>query len=282
MSISSSNQRRFLRRVRRGFLLLCALPFLLSACGAQTTGAFRTLRVVGTRHYGVICRAGDQLAPRVNAAMEVLAADGTLSSISTRWLGRDAITLEGDADARAALGEPDDTRTLIVGVELDFRPMSYEENGALTGMNVEIAYGLGRVLGCPVTLQEISAAEVGAQLSSGNIDCALGFDGMLVDAGKYDVGVRYMDSNIVLAVPADSELRRLKDLKGVRIGCANDPGVVAAVKADEKIVKYAEGATVYLSAARCIGALQSGWCTAIAMDELRLTYALAAQGQGIL
>ena len=37
-------------------------------------------------------------------------------------------------------------------------------------------------------------------------------------------------------------------------------------------MKYASGATVYLSPERCISALDNGWCAAVAIDELRLDY----------
>ena len=46
------------------------------------------------------------------------------------------------------------------------------------------------------------------------------------------------------AAEIDECLQRLKDLQDQRIGTVDDPGVIAAVKADEKIVKYASGATV--------------------------------------
>lgn len=274
--------------------LLCALLLSLAACGQSPSGgsAFRTLRVIGARQYSVICRKGDQLAPRVNAAMNVLAANGTLTALSNAWLGRSVITLDGDAGALDALPpetpaptptpDPDALegetppapvhRTLIFGVEADFRPLSYLDNGTFSGLTVEIAQRVGETLDWPIAFQPISASEVAAQLASGNIDCAIGFDASLLSSEKFDIGVSYMESEIVLAVRSESEVRRLKDLQDQRIGTVDDPGVIAAVKADEKIVKYASGATVYLSPERCISALDNGWCAAVAIDELRLDY----------
>ena len=49
--------------------------------------------------------------------------------------------------------------------------------------------------------------------------------------------------------------------------------MIEAVRSDERITRYASGATVYLSAQRCINALDNGWCAAIAMDEIMLDYA---------
>lgn len=255
-------------------LLALALLLGLGGCGQESGAAFRVLETVGTRHYGVICRKEDRIAPRIDAAMNALAADGTLAAISVRWLGQNAITLKGAplAEETEDGAEPPEPRTLIVGVEADFEPVAFSSDGILRGMSVDIAEALGRVLGWEVRYQPISPAEVGTQLSSGNIDCALGFDPGEVSASKYTVGVTYMESSIVLAVRPDSEVRRLRDLKDRRVGTIDDPAVTAMIRGDEKITKYASGATMYLSPQRCIAALDNGWCAAVAVDRILLDH----------
>ena len=261
-------------------LLALALLLGLTACGRQNSSAFRTLEVIGARRYSVICRLDDRIAPLIDEAMRNTAASGELSAISIRWLGRDAITLKGEAapeetpeDAEAE-AEADETpaRTLLVGVEADFEPMAYTENGALRGMSIDIADALGRALGWEVAYQPISPAEVGTQLASGNIDCALGFDPATVSASKYTVGVTYLESDVVLAVRPDSDIRRIRDIKDQRIGAVDDPVVTRLVKNHDKLTKYASGATVYLSPRRCVNALDNGWCAAVAMDVLMLEH----------
>ena len=202
----------------------------------------------------------------------MLAARGQLSAISAEWLGKDVITLDGSADALDGLLPEDTGRTLIIGVEADFPPMASEKNGEYVGMSVDIGRAVAALMNCPVTIQPISVSQVGAQLASGNIDCAIGFDTGLLSAEKYDIGFSYMDSDIILAVREGSEVRRLKDLKAQRIGITDDPAVQKAVKASEKLTKYASGATVYLSAQRCFHALDNGWCAAAAMDRLRFLW----------
>ena len=256
--------------------LLC-----LSGCGKTEDDSFETMEVIGQRHYNLLFRLNDRIAPLVNAAMAQLYDSGELSSASLRWLGRDAIDLdtrsvplpqEGGEDGTEAEAETPAERTLIVGVEADFEPMAYEDNGILRGMSVDIAASLGVALGWGVRCQPITASEVEAQLASGNIDVALGFDPGTVREGKYTVGVEYMESDIVLSVRR-SGVNSLRELRDQRIGTVDDPSVIAAVKADERITRYASGATVYLSARRCISALDNGWCAAIAMDEIMLEHA---------
>ena len=255
-------------------LLIAALMLACCACGQPLAGGFRELETVGEKHYSVICRSGDRLAPVIHAAMNQLAASGMLASVSARWLGKDVITLDGDRNALADIPAEERSidRTLIVGVEGGFNPMAFERGGELVGMSVEIGEQLGALLGCPVVFQSIAPAEVGAQLSSGNVDCAVGFDASLVDSGKYDIGDSYMDSDIVVAVRSDSEVSKLSDLKEQRIGIVDDPSVQKAVKASEKVTKYASGATVCISSDRCISALDNGWCAAVAMDRLQLVF----------
>ncbi len=281
-------------------VLVFLLMLGLGGCGESQYTAFRVLETVGARHYGLIYRLDDRLAPQVDAAMNKLAARGELSAISVRWLGRDAITLkpssravkearaeakeetaegesprEEDVSASAAPSqeaEPETVRRLIVGVEAEFQPMAFLENGIQRGMSIDIADALGRVLGWEVAYQPIAPAEVGAQLSSGNIDCALGFDPASVRADKYTVGVHYMDSDVVVAVRPDSGIHRLRDVKQQRIGTISDPVITAILSENDKVTRYASGATVYLSPLRCVRALDNGWCAAIAVDRLMLDH----------
>ena len=266
-------------RRKRLIALLLALALLLAApagCGRKDPDSFRTLATIGTKRYCVITRAGDRAAPFVNAAMKALAASGTLAALSAQWLGENAISLEGDANALGAL-EMDEAlvgRTLIVGVANELRPLAYTENGALRGLSCDIAAALGAALGWTVQLQPIGPDEVDAQLASGNIDCALGFDPTGLRASRFETGVEFMQSDIVVAVRQDSDVKSLKKLGGERIGTVNDPVVSAAIRGDAKVTKHASGATIYLSPGRCLAALDNGWCAAVAMDALTLRYAM--------
>ena len=253
-------------------ILLLAMLASLSGCGQPEVSAFRALEVLGEKQFCAICRGGDKLAPLIEAALKTLAGNGQLSAISVRWFGRDRNCLEGDANALRALEELPTERRLIIGVETDYEPIAFTENGTLRGMSVDLAQAVGEAIGWEVMLLPISAEDVAAQLASGNVDCALGFDRSVVSASKYSVGAPYLKSDIVLAVRSESEIRRVKDLDGNRVGVIHDPAVLAAVRSNEKLTKHASGATEYLSLGRCINALDNGWCAAVAMDSLMLSY----------
>ena len=254
------------------FLLAALLLVSLCACGKESTSAFRTLETVGTKHYSVICRGGDRLAPVIHAAVETLAGNGTISALTVQWLGSNHCAMKGDAGAFAALTELPEPRVLNIGVESEFYPIAYEENGEIRGFSADLSRAIGQLLGWEVRITGITPGEVGTQLASGNIDCAVGFDSGLLSASKYDIGSCFMESDILLAVRAESEVRRIRDLSDCRIGTVSDPSVISALRADEKITKYAAGATEYLSLPRCIEALDLGWCSAVVLDSLMLTY----------
>ncbi len=260
------------------FLLALALLAALSGCGQEAvSSSFRALEVLGEKQFCAICRGGDRLAAVIDAALETLAGNGRLSAITTRWLGRDRSCLEGNAGALSALGELPEPRRLIIGVETDYDPIAFEQDGVLRGMSVDLAEAIGEALGWEVMLLPITADGVAAQLASGNVDCALGFDGSVVNREKYSVGAPYLKSDVVLAVRSESEVRRVKDLDGSRVGVIHDPAVLAAVRSSERLTKHASGATEYLSLERCINALDNGWCAAVAMDALMLSFYRAAK-----
>ena len=265
--------------MKKCIALILALVMLAALCGCGQTeyAAFRALETIGEKQFAVICRGGDKLAPVISAAMETLAGNGMLSSVTARWLGKDRSCLEGDAGAlqalKATLEEPlPETRRLIVGVERDYDPIGFTENGQPQGLCVDLANALGELLGWDILIIPISADEVQANLVSGNVDCALGFDGSLVKADKFTVSAPFLKSDIIVAVRAESEVKRLRDLKDCRVGVVGDPAVLSAVRSSEKLTKYASGATEYLSIERCINALDMGWCAAIVMDSLMLSF----------
>lgn len=259
--------------MKKFICLLLATAFLLClcACGGDE-GPYRVLETIGEKQYGLIFRKGDKVSEPVNAAMSVLAANGSLTQLSIGWLGEDIIGLEGDIEAlmQLEMAAPIETRVFIVGVEKDARPLAYTEGEGYIGMSCDLAKAIGELLGWEVRLQPILSDELETQLSSGNIDCALGFGVEGIDTGKYDVGSCYMKSSIQVAVRSDSEVKKLRNLDGMKVGTVLDDSFIRAAQSNEKLAKYADSATTYFSVTRCFNALDKGWCAAVALDEIAL------------
>ena len=85
-------------------LLALALCFSCAAC-SKTVGSYRVVKTLGTEQFRIGFRDGDQAAVYVNAALKVLAADGTIHSLALKWFGTDNTTFDSDANALDALGD---------------------------------------------------------------------------------------------------------------------------------------------------------------------------------
>ena len=95
-------------------LLALALCFSCAAC-SKTVGSYRVVKTLGTEQFRIGFRDGDQAAVYVNAALKVLAADGTIHSLALKWFGTDNTTFDSDANALDALGDIPQ-RTFIMGL----------------------------------------------------------------------------------------------------------------------------------------------------------------------
>lgn len=255
------------------FAMILIMLAGLCACGKNDDRVFRTLGTVGTREYAVMCRSGDSLGDILDAAISVLAANGRLSYISTQWLAADKTCFSGDPNALNGMATEIQPRGLIVGVDSGFNPLAYtDENGEAKGLFVDVAYALGELLGWEIRIQSFSRNELAAQLSSGNIDCAVGFDSGLISGEKYHIGPSVLKSDIVVAVRTESSLKKISQLDGRRVGTVEDSSIEKLVKNSDKLSKNSSGTTQYLSAGECVRAMDKGWCAAIVLDAIMLAY----------
>ncbi len=251
-------------------ILVAALCLGLAGCGKEEIGSYTVLEEIGTKEYAVIYRTGDVIPDVVEAAISSLAASGSLSRMAANWLGSsEYIDLEGDFSALNNIEMPP-ARKLIIGVDTDSPPFAYYSGEELVGFTVELAKAIGSVVGWDVKIIPVKSSEISTQLSSGNIDCALGFSPLCVDPEKYVVGTVLMESEIVIAVPEGSNVKNIRRIRGERIGTISDPALEDAITAHDKISKHSDGATVYVTPPRCISAMENGWCVAIVMDILML------------
>lgn len=64
--------------------------------------------------------------------------------------------------------------TLNVGIVPELAPYGWHEDGAIVGMDAEVAAALAEQMGVVLNITEVSADEISAKLESGEIDIALG------------------------------------------------------------------------------------------------------------
>ncbi len=214
-------------------LALC-LMLPLAGCG-KTSGRYRILETLETQSFSIGFRDGDYVQYYVEAALKVLAADGTVQRTAMKWFGEDKTSFSKDIDALEKVGTAA-YRTLLVGVDTDVFPMSYLENGSYTGFDVELAREVCTRLGWDVMFIPIKAENAYVELSSGNIDVAWG--GLVLDnsEGKFETLSPYLSNDIALVTLADGGAKTLRGLNGQSLGITTESKFIEALSADEKLM----------------------------------------------
>lgn len=106
---------------------------------------------------------------------------------------------------------------LVIGSD-NYEPYFYlGEDGAFTGIDVEIAKAACERLGWEPEFRQISWQEKDTLLTDGEVDCLWGSFTMTGREDLYNWAGPYMHSRQVVAVRGDSGIYRLSDLNGKRI-----------------------------------------------------------------
>ena len=145
--------------------LLLALTLCCCAACSKTVGSYRVVKTLSTEQFRIGFRDGDQAAVYVNAALKVLAADGTIHSLALKWFGTDNTTFDSDAGALDALGDIPQ-RTFIMGLNEERFPMSYADGDGYSGFDVELAQAVCARLGWTLQYQSIANRNAYVELSS--------------------------------------------------------------------------------------------------------------------
>ena len=153
-------------------LLVLCIGASLCACGGSSYGV-KTVMTLVEQEYSLAFRAGDNTYNYVKAALETMAAEGSVDSLTAKWFGDRIVTFDKDPEALTNIGMPE-PRDFIIGVDINSFPMAYLANGDYWGYDVELATAMCNRLGWTLKIQQIEKEDVYIELSSGNIDCAWG------------------------------------------------------------------------------------------------------------
>lgn len=221
-----------MKRMIALMLTLC-MVLTLCACG-KTGGAYTMVETLNEGQYAIGFRNDDPIADYVEAALQVLTANGKVAELEIRWFNDTNIThFDKDTNALAKLGDIPD-RTLIMGLDPDNFPMSYVSNGVYMGFDVELCRAVCELLGWELKFCEVEdETKAFVHLYSGNADVIWG--GMLLDQQEttYSVRCPYMDGGNVLMVLAGSGLGSMRKLSGKTIGMNDAPRYANALAATE-------------------------------------------------
>lgn len=236
---------------------------------SATSAKFRIMEgSLAEEEYGIGFRKGDELRDIVNAAMKVLAADGTLAKISDTWFGEDITTVE--ADATALDGIEVEAREFVLGLDDSFPPMGYRDsNNEVVGFDIDVAKAVCEKLGWTLKIQPIDWDTNEMELNAGNVDCL--WNGMtLTDARKESMSCSdaYMKNKQVVVVMADSTYQTKEDLAGKSLALQTGSSAEEALASAAEFKASLGTVNTFKDNMTCFMDLEQGSSEAVLVDSI--------------
>lgn len=127
-----------------------------------------------------------------------------------------------------------DRTQFIVGFDAEFPPYGYmDENGEYTGFDLELAQEVCDRNGWELVKKPINWDSKDMELNSGSIDCIWNGFTMNGRVDDYTWSDPYIENNIVVVVPSDSEVKELADLAGKIVSVQADSSGLSALEGDD-------------------------------------------------
>ena len=226
-----------LKSVKRLLATLLVIALLLPAAGCgKVVGRYRIVDTLGEQSYAIAFRNEDYVRYYVEAALQELAADGTISGLANSWFIEDNTYFASRTNSLDQFqGIPQ--RTLIIGADQDAYPLSYiDESGQFAGFDVELARAVCSRLGWQAEFISIKAENAYVELSSGNVDCAWGGLAIDPDTDGITVLTPYLTDNLVIITRSDIGAKTLRGLNGSRLAITVEQKYIDLLSADEKLM----------------------------------------------
>ena len=255
-------------------MLLICVSFSICACGGSTYGV-SAIETLVEQEYGLAFRNDDPIYFYVTAAIQVLAAEGKVDELATKWLGSRAVEFDADINALDIYAVPQG-KTFIIGVDVNSFPFVYLSNDTYWGFDIELAQATADKLGWTLKAISIEKENIYDELYSGNIDCAWGgvaINTKEVDDKKYIEYGPYIYNDIVIAARDKGSIGSASQLKNKTLAMPSTTEAREALESDPKIVKRL-GNIIRLvgGTTECFNYLYSGSCDAILTDSTAIQY----------
>ena len=169
---------------------------------------------------------------------------------------------------------------IVIGMDY-FEPYSYQvSNGEYKGIDVELAKEAFQRLGYQPKFENIVWEDKDELLADGTIDCLWSSYSMNGREDKYQWAGPYLYSRQMVAVRAESEIKKVQDLKGKRVA------VQATTKAEDLFLHNIDSDLPQMEQVNCFSttnelyaALRKSYVDAIAGHEAMLN-SLVQDGEG--
>ena len=151
--------------------------------------------------YAICVAKGSSLTAKLNEAIEVLMADGTIQKLIDDYVGDNA-TFSG---YKSPEGVSRTNGTLVMATNAYFKPYEYYEGGSIIGIDADIAQAIADYLGMNLKIEDMEFDSIITAVSSGKAD--FGMAGITVtDERKknIDFTTTYTTSKQVIIVRDDN------------------------------------------------------------------------------
>ena len=263
-------------RIIAFLLTVLLLLGTLTGCGGGEREGYVPTPVIlsgtlETYEFGVAFRRGNAaLRDQVDAALQVLAADGTVGQIARFWFGYDPTIIRPNPYAVANLGEVRERTTFIVGFDPSAAPKSFfNPAGELVGFDIDLAGAVADYFDWTLELLPIAWADREFELASGNIDALWGgvtLAGRVSDRLYYTNP--YMRNNQVFVTMSNSGIRNMRGVRGNVVAIRADSAAEWALAENESFRDRLREIEIYDSLCQALLALEQGYVDAVLMDEV--------------
>lgn len=265
---------RIYKKLAALLLALCMLSSLAACSSGSEYEIYRVIGTVAEDQYVIAFRQGDKLSEQVTAALQHLANNGTLASISGRWFNQNKVTIEPDSAPFEALsaeleeGESFPAREFIIGVNAYATDMSLRgADGSYTGFDIDVAKAVCELYGWTLKIIPIHEDDIFVELNSGNIDAAWG--GLSPEADdRLSLSPAYMNFEHILVSRMDSDVKRLGQVDNKTLGAVSAAAAEALFLHNKDTAKFTVTYRELDGVEACFRALDSGAVSVILVDSV--------------
>lgn len=120
------------------------------------------------------------------------------------------------ATAPGAMADP---KTLVIGTEPNFPPLSYLDGNRIVGFEIDLIHELARGMGQKVQIQSVSFTDQPKLLASGKLDAVISSWTITPERQKSLAFTEpYFDAGQAIVVTKASKLRTRNELAGLKVG----------------------------------------------------------------
>ena len=191
--------------------------------------------------------------------------------------GETADPANTQADADQSLQKVLDKGELVVGLDIAFPPMGFQdENNEIVGFDIDLAKEVGKVLGVEVQLKPIDWKSKEMELKSGKVD--LLWNGYTItDERKKEVlfSDPYLANKQIIIVKADSPIQAKADITSGKVGLQTGSTAEDAIQADPIYEQIKGNLMMYDDNNTAMMDLDAGRVESVVVDEVVGKYYLS-------